>query len=210
MPRAAAPTLAPRKTPLQTRSTVTVDAILEAAIQVLVSVGKEKLTTTLVAHRAGVSVGTLYQYFPNKSSLLQAALKRHMATVSGSIDETSRTLRGHSIFEMGSSLTTAYLKAKMHNVKESAALYAVSSDIDGMTIAKQAGLRGIQKAAELFATAPEKLTKEPQLIATVILSAFNGISRRLLEAKSPERELAPLREELLALIHAYLQTCVAT
>ena len=36
------------------------------------SVGKERLTTTRVAIRAGVSVGTLYQYFPNKSSLLQA------------------------------------------------------------------------------------------------------------------------------------------
>lgn len=210
MPRAAAPTLSPRKTPLQARSNVTVDAILQAAIQVLVAVGKEKLTTTLVAQRAGVSVGTLYQYFPNKSSLLQAALKRHMAAVSGTIDEASRTLRGHSIFEMASTLAIAYLKAKMYNVKESVALYAVSSDIDGMTIAKQAGQRGIQKLTELFATAPEPLTKDPQLIATVVLSTFNGISRRLLESKSPERELAPLREELLALVDAYLHTCIAT
>jgi AcrR family transcriptional regulator len=58
-----------------------VNAILDATIQVLLKLGKERLTTTRVALRAGVSVGTLYQYFPNKSALLQAALKRHLDEV---------------------------------------------------------------------------------------------------------------------------------
>ena len=70
--------LEPRKSPVQARSAASVDAILEATIQVLLSIGKEQLTTTKVALRAGVSVGTLYQYFPNKSSLLQAVLRRHL------------------------------------------------------------------------------------------------------------------------------------
>ncbi len=73
--------LEPRKTPVQARSTASVDAILEATIQVLLDVGKERLTTTKVALRAGVSVGTLYQYFPNKSALLQAVLERHLREV---------------------------------------------------------------------------------------------------------------------------------
>ena len=71
--------LEPRKTPVQARSAASVSAILEATIQVLLSVGKERLTTTRVAARAGVSVGTLYQYFPNKSALLQAVVKRHFS-----------------------------------------------------------------------------------------------------------------------------------
>ena len=71
---------------MQARSAASVDAILEATIQVLLGVGKERLTTTGVAMRAGVSVGTLYQYFPNKSALLQAALKRHLEEVTDAIE----------------------------------------------------------------------------------------------------------------------------
>ena len=81
MPRRSQALLEPRKSPVQARSAASVEAILEATIQVLLHVGKERLTTTRVALRAGVSVGTLYQYFPNKSALLRAILKRHLGTV---------------------------------------------------------------------------------------------------------------------------------
>jgi AcrR family transcriptional regulator len=73
--------LEPRKTPVQARSTVTVEAIYEATFQVLLAVGPDRLTTTRVAERAGVSVGTLYQYFPNKQSLLLSALEKHQDRV---------------------------------------------------------------------------------------------------------------------------------
>jgi AcrR family transcriptional regulator len=62
-------------------STVTVEAISEATIQVLLSHGVRRLTTTRVAQRAGVSVGTLYQYYPNKQSLLFAVLENHFTRV---------------------------------------------------------------------------------------------------------------------------------
>jgi len=86
LPRHSQVVLEPRKSPVQARSAASVDAILEATIQVLLDAGKERLTTTRVALRAGVSVGTLYQYFPNKSALLQAALKRHLDEVAEAIE----------------------------------------------------------------------------------------------------------------------------
>lgn len=59
-----------RKQPQQARSNELVAAILDAAVQVLAKEGAQRFTTARVAERAGVSVGSLYQYFPNKASIL--------------------------------------------------------------------------------------------------------------------------------------------
>jgi AcrR family transcriptional regulator len=59
-----------RKRPKQARSTELVAAILEAAAQVLAKEGAPRFTTARVAERAGVSVGSVYQYFPNKAAIL--------------------------------------------------------------------------------------------------------------------------------------------
>ncbi|WP_321859437.1 TetR family transcriptional regulator [Burkholderia cenocepacia] len=62
--------IATRKQPRQARSTRLVEDVLQAAIQVLASEGAQRFTMARVAERAGVSVGSLYQYFPNKASVL--------------------------------------------------------------------------------------------------------------------------------------------
>ncbi len=71
----------PRKEPKQRRSRATVDAILTATAQVLVDRGYDKATTNQIAKRAGVSIGSLYQYFPNKEALVTALCQRHSETV---------------------------------------------------------------------------------------------------------------------------------
>src|SRR5277367_1998039 len=109
--------LEPRKSPVQARSAASVDAILEATIQVLLNVGKERLTTTRVALRAGVSVGTLYQYFPNKSALLQAVLKRHLDEVAAVVEQVCREQKGNSLQQMARVLITAFLSVKMRDPK---------------------------------------------------------------------------------------------
>jgi AcrR family transcriptional regulator len=73
----APPRTTPRKQPRQRRSQETVDAILEAAARILVRHGYDGANTNRIAAAAGVSVGSLYQYFPNKESLVAAlAAKR--------------------------------------------------------------------------------------------------------------------------------------
>lgn len=62
--------IATRKQPRQARSTRLVEDVLQAAIQVLATEGAQRFTMARVAERAGVSVGSLYQYFPNKASVL--------------------------------------------------------------------------------------------------------------------------------------------
>ena len=73
------PSLKPRKIPQQSRAEQTVATILEAAARVLETKGMEGMNTNLVAQRAGVGVGSLYQYFPNKDALIVALSKREGA-----------------------------------------------------------------------------------------------------------------------------------
>jgi AcrR family transcriptional regulator len=70
MPRPPRPVIAPRRQPQQARSTQLVADILKAAVRVLEREGAQRFTTIRVAEAAGVSVGSLYQYFPNKQAIL--------------------------------------------------------------------------------------------------------------------------------------------
>ena len=67
-----------RRRPKQERSKVTVDAILQATAQVLVEDGYDNASTNRIARRAGVSVGSLYQYFPDKKTLVSELARRHV------------------------------------------------------------------------------------------------------------------------------------
>jgi AcrR family transcriptional regulator len=80
MPKSPAPSaLAPRKLPGQKRSAHTVEAILEAAARILETQGLVACTTNAVAQKAGVSIGSLYQYFPNRDALTVALIERETA-----------------------------------------------------------------------------------------------------------------------------------
>lgn len=69
-------TTQPRKQPKQGRSRVTIDAILEATGRIVAQVGLDRATTNRIAEIAGVSIGSLYQYFPGKEALLAALIER--------------------------------------------------------------------------------------------------------------------------------------
>jgi AcrR family transcriptional regulator len=71
--------LAPRKTPSQSRSAQTVETILEGAAHILEQHGLEGYTTNAIAARAGVSIGSLYQYFPTKDAITVALIERESA-----------------------------------------------------------------------------------------------------------------------------------
>jgi AcrR family transcriptional regulator len=72
----------PRKSASQERSRSTVDALLEATARVLIREGYDKASTNRIAEVAGVSIGSLYQYFPSKEALVAAVIDRHTQEVS--------------------------------------------------------------------------------------------------------------------------------
>ena len=198
----------PRKSPVQARSTASVDAILKATIQVLLRVGKEKLTTTRVATRAGVSVGTLYQYFPNKTALLRAAMRLHMEEILAEVDKVSVAQRGQPVEQMAEALAVSFLAVKMRDPKKSRALYAVSSDVEGAKIAAGGVARVNNAIVGLLQSAPEVLTKDLQLMATVLQSTIAGLKRQLLESDMPEAQFEVMQRELVLMVRSYVRACV--
>lgn len=81
-----------RRRPKQARSQATYDSILEAAEQMLEREGADGLNTNRIAERAGVSIGTLYQYFPDKAAILLATARRSLARPEDEISDPPKAL----------------------------------------------------------------------------------------------------------------------
>ena len=159
--------------------------------------------------RAGVSVGTLYQYFPNKSALLQAVLRRHLEDVTRAVERVCREQRSNTLTHMATALVTAFLHAKMRDARTSVALYSISSDVDGAKILRQMGIRSNKAIVQLLASSCQPLAKDPQLVASMLQGAMAGVSRRLLESDAPEQQFDALRQELILVVCSYLEACSA-
>ncbi|MFI7674765.1 TetR family transcriptional regulator [Actinophytocola sp. NPDC049390] len=76
-----------RKQPVQQRSAKRVEQMLEACATLIDELGYDGVTTTLIAERAGVAVGSLYQFFPDKRAVVQALTKRHLDHFTGEIEK---------------------------------------------------------------------------------------------------------------------------
>ena len=196
--------IAVRKHPVQARSTVTVDAIYEATIQVLLITGAEGLTTTRVAERAGVSVGTLYQYYPNKQSLLFAILEGHMNEVAKAVEDACETAHGKTLSAMVAESVEAFVDAKMKRPDISTALYRIAAEIDGPTIVKKAGSRSRRAMEAMLKTAPDAKLHNLKFVIQMMFGAMAGATRSVLESGATPTVVQNLRNHLVILCQSYL------
>src|ERR1017187_3027535 len=169
--------LEPWKTPVQARSAVTVEAIYEATVQVLLAVGPDRLTTTRVAERAGVSVGTLYQYFPNKQSLLLSALKKHLDRVVSAVELACRRNHGQQVSTMIESVVEAFVDAKMERSDISMALYATAVGVQEGALRKRGGNGAGPAMASVLAPAPNPKFAALPFPSLMLFSALGGATR---------------------------------
>ena len=194
----------PRKTPVQARSAITVEAIFEATIQVLLEVGPDRLTTTQVAERAGISVGTLYQYFPNKHSLLFSLAEQHLGRVAEAVEGACRRNRGKAVSTMIESVVQAFVDAKMYRSDVSMALYAVATGPEATALVNKIGQRGVIALASMLATAPDAQFAELKFTCLMLVSAVGGATRAVLEAGSSPKMVGMLRKQLVLLCQGFL------
>ena len=115
----------PRKTPMQSRAVFTVDAILEAAAYILIKEGWDKFTTNRVADRAGVNIASLYQYFPNKESIVVELQRRHIGRAREEFPKAAPALASHRTLR---ALLKAMIDAGVREHRVAPALHKVFAE----------------------------------------------------------------------------------
>lgn len=193
-----------RKQPQQVRSTGLVTAILDAAVQVLAKEGAQRFTTARVAERAGVSVGSLYQYFPNKAAIL-------FRLQSDEWRRTSELLRG--ILEDRAKPPPARLRALVHafirsECEEAAIRLALSDaaplyrDAPEAHDARAAG-EGIV-VAFMREALPKASDATRVLAGELIKTTLSAVGKRFSETSRSDAEIARHADGLADMFCAYL------
>nr|WP_220008777.1 TetR/AcrR family transcriptional regulator [Bradyrhizobium sp. BR 10289] len=116
-PVARKPPTSPRKNASQERSRATVDALVEATARILVNEGFEKASTNRIAEIAGVSVGSLYQYFPSKEALVAAVIDRHNEEIMAIVRNALKEIADMPIDTAVRQLVTVAIEAHRINPK---------------------------------------------------------------------------------------------
>jgi AcrR family transcriptional regulator len=197
--------LMPRKLPRQARSQATVDAIFDATIQVLLAEGLQRLTTIRVAERAGTSIGTLYQYYPNKQSLLYAVLQRHLRRIGEAVEKAAISSYRTSLATMVSAVIGAFVRAKIERLAEARALYIVGDALDSRELVQEAERRARAALAAMLATATDARFDELSIVTFMFASAVTGPTRAVLEGRAPRKMLQVLPGQLESLCLGYLE-----
>ncbi len=122
-----------RKKPRQARAAATLDAIVEAAAQLLRKEGEEAVTTAKVAARAGVSIGSIYQYFPNRDAILFALIRREREAIGAEVARKIADIKPQSGEEIVSAVIATLVAAfrpRRKRRKLVAMMAALSADRD--------------------------------------------------------------------------------
>jgi AcrR family transcriptional regulator len=198
--------LSPRKSPRQARSQAMVEAILEATARVLVERGYAGITTNLVAERAGVSVGSLYQYFPNKDALVTALHERHMRRMDSAFDAVFAKSVKMSFDE---ALTTIIeglveshrLEADLHRVLERQ--LAGHEDLDSHREA-ESGIT--ERILELLDRYRDDIQVEnPRLAVFMMMHSLHALVHAVVLEPLPGVSLKRATREIVRLAKSYLQ-----
>lgn len=194
----AAP-LSPRKTPRQSRSRASYEAVLTAAAQILEREGMAGLNTNAVAERAGVSVGTLYQYFPGKEAIAAELVRRIKAQLLDDLTEALVAARGRSLREAAQIILSASIRHHARAPELSRELERIEEDLP---LDDEVAAITDKVHAELIGLLAEHALPAPEVVARDLTAMSRGMVHAALFAG--ETDLAQIERRLLPAILGYL------
>jgi len=198
------PRISSRKQPQQARSTELVAAILEAAIQVLAKEGATRFTTARVAEKAGVSVGSVYQYFPNKAAIL-------FRLQSDEWQQTTQMLRG--ILEQHAeaplhrlrTLVHAFIRSECEEAQIRVALNDAAPLYRDAPQALEVRAAGQQIfAAFMLELLPEVIEPTRTLACDLILTTLSSVGKDFSGSPRTPEEIAVYADGMADMFHAYV------
>ncbi|MEO1332032.1 MAG: TetR/AcrR family transcriptional regulator [Myxococcota bacterium] len=179
-------------------------AIHRATIQVLNREGLARCTTTRVAERAGVSVGSVYQYYSGRDVLLVAVLDGHLQRVSAEIEVCCARLTPEDTLEtVAQTLVGAIVGAKLKNPAEARSLYVVAREYQSQQVIDRASKRVVHA----FATALDRLGfgLDALEVSTTLIRAIGGVLEGLLTRGARANDIATAEMHLCSLSAGYLK-----
>jgi AcrR family transcriptional regulator len=195
----------PRKQPVQGRSGATVAALFEASIQVMLAVGYRKMTTTRIAERAGVSVGTLYQYFPNRQALITSVIERYLEQISLSVQRDCQALDGGSLDEIASGLVDALISAKWRHIDVARAMQEPLVDVGGVLLVREATKKGVRLVSALLANCRDAEFERTEALGLFILTACSSLLQTAIAGSAGPIDVNELRANMYAMVRGYLK-----
>ncbi len=191
-----------RKEPRQERSKATVDAVVHAAARILSDHGWAGFTTNRVAETAGVSIGSLYQYFPDKVSIVEAVRHRHLEdclAVMKSVTKQRQSLL-QFVEELVAGMVAVHsLHPGLHKVLlDDAPSHAEMNDPNSAFEKEYLGLY----SAAITAHLPAGSAMDSRTAALIVSDAIDGIIHNA--ARRGELQSPRIRREMTSLVHAYL------
>jgi len=196
--------LQPRKAPKQERSRQLVEAIVEATARVLVRDGYDALSPAAVAEVAGVSVGSLYQYFPHKEALIVAVLEREAEREGAFLVERFAGLVGASADDVLRAAIAALLDFRADHQELFRALLAVIPHVGRYYDLRQRGAEAAARVRALLALHLSDVDVDLDEIVFVITNATHALTHEGLLPRPSTMSDARLVNEITRLVLAYV------
>lgn len=199
--------LTPRKLPKQSRSRDSVEAILQAAAQVFERHGYAAGTTNRIAARAGVSIGTLYQYFPNKDAILVALVREHLAEGIAALQPHLLSLREGARVE---DVLPGIVQAMVSLHSTAPALHRVLFEETQLPRSLRAQLEALEdQLVELTASTltadPDPHAGDPHLRARVVITTIEALTHRLVLRPPRGVSMEALASEITRVVRVYMR-----
>lgn len=195
----------PRKLPKQARSREMVETILQATARVLVREGYDRASTNRVAEVAGVSVGSLYQYFPNKGALLTTLMGRHLAEMAAVFDRKFSEVGGADLDVAVRALVEAAVEAHAVSPGLHRAFVEQVPHVGDLGMVRSVEAR-IEEGLRAFleSRAAEISPGDPGLAAFLVVRAVESATHAAVLDRPSYLADGRLVDELAALILGYL------